>query len=214
MDEDTAIINSNTRNEKIKNFFLKNKSKLILITLIIFIISFGYFGYQEINKKKQINISNKYNLLIDGYKKKKNQEIVNGLIDIINQKNKTYSPLSLYFIIDNNLISEKNKVNNLFDILIDKISFEKEIKNLIIYKKALYNADISDENDLLKILKPILNFDSIWKSHGLYLMAEFFYSKGEKLKSKEFFEKIILLENVNLDIKSASQKRLNRDLSE
>ena len=45
-------------------------------------------------------------------------------------------------------------------------------------------------------------------------MAEYFYSKDEKQKSKEFFNQIILLENANQDLKIESQKRLNRDLSE
>jgi hypothetical protein len=91
---------------------------------------------------------------------------------------------------------------------------EKEVKNLIIYKKALYNADNSNENQLLGILKPILNSESVWKAHGLYLMAEYFYSKNEKQKAKEFFNQIVLLKNANQDIIIESQKRLNRDLSE
>ena len=45
-------------------------------------------------------------------------------------------------------------------------------------------------------------------------MAEYFYSKNEKQKSKEFFNQIISLENSNEEIKVESQKRLNRDLSE
>ena len=122
--------------------------------------------------------------------------------------------LSLYFIIDNQLIIEQSKVNNLFDVVIEDISLQKEIRNLIIYKKALYNADNINENELLRILKPIINSESVWKSHALYLIAEFFYSKNEKKKSKEFFEKIITLENVNEDIITESRKRLNRDLSE
>tara|TARA_B110000971_G_scaffold174979_1_gene180090 strand:- start:298 stop:459 length:162 start_codon:yes stop_codon:yes gene_type:complete len=52
------------------------------------------------------------------------------------------------------------------------------------------------------------------KSHSLYLIAEYFYAKGEKEKAKEFFNQISLLPNANSDIKLASQKRLNRDLSE
>ena len=85
---------------------------------------------------------------------------------------------------------------------------------MIIYKKALYNADNIEENELLEILKPIINSNSIWKSHALYLMAEYFYSKNEKQKSKEFFNQIILLENANQDLKIDSKIRLNRDLSE
>ena len=91
---------------------------------------------------------------------------------------------------------------------------ENEIKNLIIYKKALYNADNSNEAQLLEILKPIINSKSVWKAHGLYLMAEYFYSNNEKEKAKEFFSQIISLGNANQDLKIESQKRLNRDLSE
>ena len=45
-------------------------------------------------------------------------------------------------------------------------------------------------------------------------MAEFFYSKNEVQKSKEFFNQILNLENVNQNIQLEAQKRLNRDLSE
>ena len=45
-------------------------------------------------------------------------------------------------------------------------------------------------------------------------MAEYFYSKGEKQKSKEFFNQIISLNEASQDIKVEAQKRLNRDLSE
>ena len=63
-------------------------------------------------------------------------------------------------------------------------------------------------------MKPLINSESVWKSHALYLMAEFFYSKNEKQKSKEFFNQIIILDNANDDIARKAQKRLNRDLSE
>ena len=63
-------------------------------------------------------------------------------------------------------------------------------------------------------MKPLINSESVWKSHALYLMAEFFYSKSEKQKSKEFFNQIIILDNANDDIARKAQKRLNRDLSE
>ena len=58
---------------------------------------------------------------------------------------------------------------------------------------------IVNENELLEILKPIINSDSVWKSHALYLLAEYFYSKKEKQKSKEFFNQIIILDNANQD---------------
>ena len=214
MDEDIAIINKNTRNERIKNFILKNKKLLISFVVIIIISIVGFFAYDEYDNKKKTEISDQYNTLIVEYSEEKKELTKKGLIEIINKKDSTYSPLSLYFIIDNALVTDQLKVNRLFDIVIDEITLDKEIKNLIIYKKALFNADNSSENQLIKILNPIINSDSIWKSHALYLMAEYFYSKDEKQKSKEFFNQIIVLENVNQDLKTEAQKRLNRDLSE
>ena len=126
----------------------------------------------------------------------------------------TYSPLALYFLIDNNLVNGLEEINVLFDELINKTNLEKEIKNLNIYKKALFNSSFVSENELLQILNPIINSESIWKSHSLYLVAEYFYTKGEKQKAKEFFNKILALPKANNEIKLASKKRLNRDLSE
>ncbi len=214
MDEDTAIINSNARNEKIKNFFVNNKKILIsTISTLIFVL-IGYFVFAEYKERKKIKNSDQYNSIILEYSKNNKEITKKALIELVNKKDTTYSPLSLFFIIDNALVSDRLKINELFDIIIKDVSLEKEIKNLVIYKKALYNADNSDENQLLEILRPIINSKSVWKAHGLYLMAEYFYSKNEKQKAKEFFNQIILLENANQELKIESRKRLNRDLSE
>ncbi len=214
MDEDISIINTNTRNEKIKNFFIQNKKKIISVLGVILILLIGYFAFGEYQDRKKIKISDTFNTITINYSESNKEKTAKDLIQIINKKNSTYSPLSLYFIIDNELINEKNKINELFDVIIYETSLDKEIKNLNIYKKALYNADDVNESDLLNILKPLINSESIWKSHALYLMAEYFYSKNEKQKSKEFFNQIISLENANKEIKLESQKRLNRDFSE
>jgi len=214
MDEDFSIINSNTRNEKIKNFFLNNKKKFISGVIIITICLIGTYSFDKYTTGKKKEISDNYNFTIIEYSNNNKDSTVKKLIDIINKKDPTYSPLSLYFIIDNNLISDQKKINDLFDILIKQTSLDEEIKNLVIYKKALLNADQSTESELLKILNPLINSESVWKSHALYLMAEYFYAQDQKQKSKEFFNKIISLENSNPDIKSQSERRLNRDLSE
>ena len=214
MDEDTAIINSNTRNEKIKNFFVTNKKLLISILLVIVILLISYFVFSEYKEKNKIKISDQFNKTITEYSSINKENTKNTLIDLINKKDSTYSPLALYFIIDNRLITDQSTVNNLFDIIIEGVTLERDVKNLIIYKKALFNADNSHENQLLKILKPILNSESVWKAHSLYFMAEYFYAKNEKQKAKEFFNQIILLKDINQDLLIESQKRLNRDLSE
>ena len=214
MDEDISIIDTNTRNEKVKNFFINNKKKLIIGTLILFISIIGFFSLDSIQKKNKVNLANKFNLSIINFKIEDTQKIIEDLIDIVKENDITYSPLALYFLIDNNLIKNTDEINALFDELINQTNLEEEIKNLNIYKKGLFNSNIASENELLQILNPIINSESIWKSHSLYLIAEYFYAKGEKEKAKEFFNQISLLPNANSDIKLASQKRLNRDLSE
>ena len=214
MDEETAIIDQNTRNEKIKKFFVENKSKIISSLIIIVLIIFVFFAFNEFKEQKKIDISNKYNSLVISYNSDNKDKVLNGLIEVINEKDGTYSPLSLYFIIDNKLLDNDNEVNQYFDLVINETALEKEIKNLIIYKKALFNADKINENELLEILNPIIKSESVWKSHSLYLIAEFFFAKNQKVKSKEFFEKIISLENKNSDILNLTQKRLQRDFSE
>tara|TARA_B100001939_G_scaffold275816_1_gene243895 strand:+ start:425 stop:1069 length:645 start_codon:yes stop_codon:yes gene_type:complete len=214
MDEETAIIDAKTRNERIRNFLVNNKKSLLLIFLAIVLFLIGYFVYTEYSDKQKQKISDQYNSIVIEYSKNNKEITKNSLIEIIYKNDPTYSPLSLYFIIDNKLIIEKTKINDLFDHILNETSLDKEIQNLIIFKKALYNADSSQEDELLNILKPVINSDSIWKSQALYLMAEYFYSKNEKQKSKEFFNQIILLENGNQDLKIEAQKRLNRDLSE
>ena len=214
MDEDITAINTTTRNEKIKNFFIKNKKKLAISLSLIILLILSYFAYGEFDKRNKIKIANKYNNLIINFISGDKLNVESEMITIINSKDKTYSPLALYFLLDNNIINSKEKINSLFDILINETKVDKEINNLIIYKKALYNSDFETENNLLKILNPIINSESIWKSHGLYLMAEYFLSKNEKQKSKEFFEKILILENSNPQIKLEAQKRIQRDFSE
>ena len=76
--------------------------------------------------------------------------------------------------------------------MIDKTSLEKEIRNLIIYKKALYNADSINENELLDILKPVINSESVWTSHALYLIAEFFIQKMKNKNPKNFLTKLLV----------------------
>ena len=214
MDEDLSIINTNTRNERIKRFIQNNKKIIISIFIILILSLIFFFGLGEYNKNKRSKISEIYNSAVIEYSDSTKKETLEKLTKIINAKDPTYSPLSLYFIIDNKLISETSNVNKFFDVLINKTSLEPEIKNLVIYKKALFNADQANENDLMEILNPVINSKSVWKSHALYLVAEYFYAKNEKNKSKEFFNQIMILENSNPDIKKEAQKRLNRDLSD
>jgi predicted negative regulator of RcsB-dependent stress response len=214
MDEEVSIINNSTRNERIKNFFINNKKKLFFSVSIILILIISYLTYEQFLIKKKINLSNKYNESSLNFSLKNTTKVKKEMVDIVYKKDKTYSPLALYFIIDNNIISSNKEINELFDIILKINKLDEEIKNLVIYKKGLFNSNFEGENNLITILNPILNSNSIWKSHALFLMGEYFLNNNEKLKANEFFEKILVLENSNPDIKLETQKIIQRDLSE
>ena len=214
MNEELSIGTPQTKKEKLKIFLLENKKKIIFLISSFILLLIDYMVFKEFQKKQKLEISNMYNKAIIQYSKDSKIQTMDVLVKIINKKDPTYSPLSLYFIIENKIIIEKKKINELFDILIKKTQLDKEIKNLIVYKKALFNSDEINENELLDILNPIINSESVWKSHSLYLIAEYFYYKDEMQKSKEFYDKIVSLDNANRDLQKKAQKRLNRDLSD
>ena len=215
MEEEIQIINENTKKEKLKNFFIKNSKYLIISISAIIVLILAYFVYVEIKSRNQIKLAERYNNIVNNFNNLQSMEQSTvELISIIEKKNPTYSPLALYFILDNELVSEKNKINEYFDTIINIGSLEKEIKNLNIYKKAIYNSNFVDETELVEILRPVTNSDSIWKSHSLFLLAEFFYFKKNKEESKKLLNEIINYENSNPEIKLEAQKKLTRDFSE
>ena len=213
MDEDISIVNHNTRISLIKKFFKQNIKKIFALFFIVITTLLVFFVYDEFKKRKNANLAEAYNRLIFNTNNFSNDEIKNKLIEIINGKVDTYSTLALYYIIDNNLVDDQDKINELFNTII-AINKDTELKNLIIFKKALYFSDKLQENELLEILNPIINSESIWKQHALLLMGDFYFYNKQFSKSKEFFRKIIELKNLNPNLKNDVEIRLNRDFNE
>ena len=214
MSEETQIILNEEKKGDLKSFFLNNKKSLITSIIIILLALFAYFFYVDYTKDQKVKISDQYNLAIINYDKDKPDSSASEMKSIIKAKDPTYSTLALYFLLDNNLLDNKDEINKYFDILINDVKLEKETKNLIIFKKGLYNSESANEEDLLNIFKPLINSENLWRSHTLYIIAEYFFSKNEMKKSKEFFEKILELKNPNQKIRLEAQKRLQRDFSE
>ena len=213
MDEEIEIINRNTRIEKLKNFLISKRKQIISFLILIVLILISFFGYQEFNTKNKEKLANKFNMLVTNFDNSQ-ININNELIEIINEKDKTYSPLAFFFLLDNDLIASKDEINSFFDLIINDVSVEKEIKNLTIYKKGLFNSEFVQENELLSILNPIIKSESMWKPQALYLMAEYYLSKDQKQKSKDFFDQILNIENISPKIKLEVQKRLRSEFGE
>ena len=214
MDEEIEIINTNTRVEKLKNFLISKRKQLITSLILIILILITFFGYQEFKSTSKEKLANKFNSIVTNFEKGKKENINNNLIEIINTKDKTYSPLAFFFLLDKDLITSSDEINSYFDLLINEVSLDKEIKNLTIYKKGLFNSNFVDENQLLDILNPVIKSESIWKPQAMYLMAEFYLSKNQKQKSKDFFEQVMNIENVSPKIKLEVQRRLRSEFGE
>ena len=100
MDEEVSIINTKTRNEKIKDFLIQNKKGIIVFFSSIILIVIIFLGFNDYKDKKRIEISNTYNSSIIDYKPSTKEITVSQLIQIIEEKDSTYSPLALFFCIE------------------------------------------------------------------------------------------------------------------
>ena len=214
MDQEVEIISSATRKEKIKNFFINKKKQIIATAIFFLLILFGFFFYQEYEKGHREWLANKYNATIIEHEAGDETKVLNSMKDIIENKDKTYSPLAFYYLLDNDLITSKEQINDYFDILINEIGLDNENKNLTIFKKGLFNSEFANENELLNILNPVIKSESIWKPHALYLMAEYLFDKNQKQKAKEFYNQILSYKKSNNKIVQETQKILRRDFSE
>ncbi len=214
MDEEIEIINTNTRIEKFKNFLISKRKQLITFVLLIILLLISFFGYKEFNSRSKEKLANKFNLIVINFENGQKQNINENLIEIISTKDKTYAPLAFFYLLDNDLISSKDDINSYFDFLINEIGLDKEIKNLTIYKKGLFNSDFADENQLLNILNPVIKSESIWKPQSMYLMAEYYLAKNQKQKSKDFFDQLMKIENLSPKLKLEVQKRLRSEFSD
>ena len=184
-------------NFKGKIKILYNKYKFLIFSLLsillIILVSLGV--YFKLKEKKRIELSNLYVQAKIYITNEKKSEAKNILIKIINSNDTTYSPLSLFLIIDTNLIQKDEELIKLFENILTNNKFETDIRNLIIFKKSLIQSNITNEEKLLESLRPLMNSKTIWKSQALLLLGDYFFSKKEFLKAKENYQKILSLKD-------------------
>ena len=188
-----------TKKSKLKKFYESNKI-FIFFLIFILVIFFGSFSfYLESKEKKKILLSENYlqaKIYLEGGDKNK---AINLLKEVIFANDPTYSSLCLFLIMNQNLITDYKELSDLFDHLLESNKFSREVKNLLIYKKALLNSNFVNESKLLESIRPLLNTETLWKPHGLILLGDYFASKGEYIKAKEFYQQIFTLKNLQKD---------------
>ena len=214
MDEDLAIITENTRKEKIKSLFIKHKKKIYFLISAILLTILSIFIYLDKVKKQKAEIAGKFIEASVSYDEKKEAYYFKKFNEIINTNDSTYAPLALFFLIDNKILNSNEEINRLFDMVLNNADLEKEIKNLVIYKKALINADFQSENIMIEILKPVINSESFWKPHSLLLLGDYFLFRGEKQKAKDFYSQILTSQKTNENIFNQAQLRIQINYGE
>lgn len=186
-----------TKKPKILKFYETYKIVIFVAIFSIFIAIASFIYYSESKEKKRTLLLDRYieaSIYLENDNRNKAKEILEG---IIFSNDSTYSTLSLFLIVNQNLITDQKKLTSLFDQVLNNSKFETELKNLIIFKKALVQSSFVSESELLKALNPLLNKETLWKAHALLLLGDYFYSKKENQKAKEFYIKLLSLQNLN-----------------
>ena len=197
-----------TKKSKLKKIYESYKI-LIFSVILIFIISLGAFNYYlETIKKKKILLSENYLqakiYLETGYK----NEAINLLRELIFANDRTYSTLSFFLMLNLDLISNQEEISSLFDHLLINNKYKEEEKNLLIYKKILFNSNFANETKLLEDSKLLLNTNTLWKPHVLLLLGDYFVSKNENLKATEFYTQILSINNLHKDLYDQAKLKL------
>ena len=197
-----------TKKSKLKKFYETNKILIFSAILILIIVIGSVIFYSETKERKKILLSDNYltaKVYLENGDKNKAKSV---LRTVIFSNDSTYSTLSLFLILNENLIVDQGELSNLFDHVLENNKFEKEIKNLIIFKKALFQSNFVSELELLEAVKPLINTETIWKAHALLLLGDYFASKKEYLKAKEFYMQILSLKNLHKELYNRARSQL------
>ena len=197
-----------TKKSKLKKFYEVNKILIFSVILILIIAIASVIFYSETKEKKKILLSDNYLAAKVYLENGDRNKVKNILKTIIFANDSTYSTLSLFLILNENLIVDQKELSNLFDHVLENNKFEKEVKNLIIFKKALFQSNFVSELELLDAVKPLINTETVWKPHALLLLGDYFASKKEYLKAKEFYMQILSLKNLHNELYSRARSQL------
>ena len=198
-----------TAKSKIKRFYETNKIFIFsaILILIILIGSFNfYFNYKE---KQRVKFSENYVKAKIYLEEGKKSEALNLLKRVIYSNDPTYSTLCFFLVINQNLITDHSELSKLFNHLLENNKFDVETKDLLIFKKAILDSNFSNEIELLNLVNPLINKDSLWKPHIFLLLGDYFVSKKEYVKAKDFYSKILTLENLPNEFYSQARLQIS-----
>ena len=120
------------------------------------------FLWKDNNYKKNILISEKYTKAQLLLSKNEKKAAAKHYEEIVFSKNKFYSVLAMNTILEKELIEDKKKILEFFNIL-ENLSYKEANIDLIHFKKALYLLKNSKTDEANKLLKKLIDKESSLK---------------------------------------------------
>ena len=197
-----------TKKSKFRRLYDANKLLIFSTLFVLIITSISFSFYTVSREKKQILLADNYMVAIFYLQNNERDKGRKILKEIILANNRTYSTLSLFLILDEDLFDDQSEISNLFDHLLENNEFEQEVKNLIIFKKTLFLSNFANELEMVENAKQLINTNTLWKPHALLLLGDYFSSKKQYLKAKEFYVQILSLQNLNIELYEQARSQL------
>ena len=194
------------KKSEFKDFYINYKKSLISLPIILIIIGSIYLFFDYKSKEKKIEISGSFieaKVLLTQNNNSKSLEI---LKNIIFDKDKTYSPLSLFLIIDQGLEKDNNAILSYFDEVLSISNLESEDLNLLRLKKAIFISNTSKEQDMLNLLNPVINSESIWKTQSLKFLGDYYFSLKQYKKAEIYYSTLLKLNDESVDLNEIKRK--------
>ena len=195
MNTDYSII----KKKGFKDYFNTYKKTIIILSFILVLIGGIVLWFDNTQKNKRLKVSENFIEAKILLAQEENLKSLDYLKSIILQKDKVYSPLSLFLIIDNNLEKNKEIIIQYFDELLSINALEDEDINLLRLKKAIYISNSAKEQNMLDLLNPIINSNSVWKFQSLKFLGDYYFSLKQFKKAEQYYRILLETEDNNID---------------
>jgi len=208
MDQLLHEINEDLNKDKLRSFFKKYKFILFFIIAIILLSVTIFISrkiYLEQQSKKSLQSFLNINYLID---QKNFQNAKDELWKLTNSSINIYKNLAFSKLLE----LETNNPNTQKGIFekIESSNLNRDDKTLFQIKRAILFFDNLNEKELLTILDIQKLKNSPWEILALDVVGDFYQSKNQNQKAKEFYNKIINLKNLPDVFKQDIQRKINR----
>ena len=209
MNEDLFSADYNiTKKNKLLRFYESNKILIFSGIFVLIIASVSIFFYMSSKENKKILLAENYMQAKIYLEKGEKNKARNILEKIIFSKNSTYSALSLFLLLEENLIIDKDQPSKLFEEVLKNNKYDEEIENLIVLKRLIFESNFLTEAEILNLANPLIKQETIWKPHALMLLGDYFVFKNQNIKAREFYSKILLIKNLHQGLYQQAQSQL------